>query len=192
MVRIIDGDTIEVEIDGLLYTVRYIGVDTPETQHPTKGEEPYGREATEINRLLVEGQTVQLEKDVSETDRFGRLLRYVWVGDMMINAVLVAEGYARVSTFPPDVAYTDGFLALEREARKEGLGLWGALPEAPLDPFEEDMVVSEDCDSAYPTVCIPSPPPDLNCGDVSYRRFEVLAPDPHRFDGDKDGVGCES
>ena len=90
------------------YRVRYIGIDTPETVHPTRGEEPYGREASTRNRELVMGETIYLEKDVSETDRHGRLLRYVWLdGETMVNAALVAEGYAQVSTYPPDVKYAD-------------------------------------------------------------------------------------
>ena len=87
--RVIDGDTIKVDIDRRLYDVRYIGVDTPETKHPTKGVQPYGPEASERNRQLVEGRTVQLERDVSETDRYGRLLRYVYVDKVMVNAVLI-------------------------------------------------------------------------------------------------------
>ena len=189
VLRVIDGDTIEVSIDGRPQTVRYIGVDTPETKHPTKGEQPYGREATERNAELVEGKTVQLEKDVSERDRFDRLLRYVHVGDVMVNAALVADGYARASTFPPDTKYEDLFHRLEQEARERGVGLWGL--EAPV---EDDNKRDEggSCDPAYPDVCIPSPPPDLDCGGITFTNFRVLQPDPHRFDGDKDGVGCES
>ncbi len=89
----VDGDTIDVLMEGREYRVRYIGIDTPETVHPTRGEEPYGREASSRNKELVSGQTVYLEKDVSETDRYGRLLRYVWLADgSMVNATLVAEG----------------------------------------------------------------------------------------------------
>lgn len=125
VVRVIDGDTIEVNIDGKLYKVRYIGIDTPETVHPTKGEEPYGKEASVKNKELVEGKVVKLEKDVSETDRYGRLLRYVWVRDLFVNAELVRLGYAQVVTYPPDVKYQDLFLDLQREAREAGRGLWG-------------------------------------------------------------------
>jgi micrococcal nuclease len=123
-VRVIDGDTIEVDISGSLYRVRYIGIDTPETVHPTRGEEPYGKEASAKNKELVEGKVVHLEKDVSETDQYGRLLRYVWVGDLMVNAELVRLGYAQVATYPPDVKYQDLFLKLQREAREAGRGLW--------------------------------------------------------------------
>ncbi|MBU2535160.1 MAG: thermonuclease family protein [Chloroflexi bacterium] len=97
VVRVIDGDTIEVDIGGRLYKVRYSGIDTPEVGQP--GAE----EATAFNAQLVSGKTVYLEKDVSETDRYGRLLRYVWTEEGMVNAILVANGYAQVSTYPPDV-----------------------------------------------------------------------------------------
>ncbi|MFC2068429.1 thermonuclease family protein [Chloroflexota bacterium] len=125
VVRVIDGDTIEVKIDGNLSTVRYIGIDTPETVHPTKEDEPYGKEASVRNRELVEGRIVILEKDVSETDKYGRLLRYVYVGDVFVNAELVKQGYAQVTTYPPDVKYQGIFIQLQREAREAGRGLWG-------------------------------------------------------------------
>jgi micrococcal nuclease len=128
VVRVIDGDTIEVAIDGQLYKVRYIGIDTPETVHPSKPVEWMGLEASAKNRELVENKVVQLEKDVSETDQYGRLLRYVWIGDLMVNAELVRLGYAQVSTYPPDVKYQDLFLELQQEAREAGRGLWGAMP----------------------------------------------------------------
>jgi len=131
VVRVIDGDTIEVDIDGNLYKVRYIGIDTPETVHPTKGEEPYGIEASNKNKELVGGKTIRLEKDVSETDKYGRLLRYVYVDDLFVNAELVRLGYAQVSTYPPDVRYQDYFLQLQREAREASRGLWGIVQETP-------------------------------------------------------------
>jgi len=128
VVRVVDGDTIEVKIYGKLYTVRYIGVDTPETVHPSRPVECFGKEAYRRNRELVGGKMVQLEKDVSETDRYGRLLRYIWVEGQMVNAVLVAEGYAHAVTYPPDVKYAELFRELERKARQEGRGLWSACP----------------------------------------------------------------
>ena len=122
--RVVDGDTIHVRIGGRVEKVRYIGVNTPEVHHPTKGEEPGGREAAEVNRRLVEGQAVRLELDVQERDRYGRLLAYVWIGDLMINAELVRLGYAQVMTIPPNVRYQEVFLKLQREAREAGRGLW--------------------------------------------------------------------
>ena len=126
VVRVVDGDTIEVNIAGNSYRVRYIGIDTPETGQPG------GEEATIVNAELVAGRTVYLEKDISETDRYGRLLRYVWVEEGMVNALLVARGYAQVATYPPDVKYQQEFLELQRQAREAGLGLWGASQQAPV------------------------------------------------------------
>ncbi len=125
--RVLDGDTIRVEIEGQEFPVRYIGIDTPETVDPRRPVGCFGQEASDRNRQLVEGQTVGLEKDVSETDSFGRLLRYVWVGDEMVNATLVEEGYALASTYPPDVKYAEQFASLQAEARDDGRGLWGAV-----------------------------------------------------------------
>jgi len=119
--RVIDGDTIDVTIYGQSYRVRYIGIDTPEV-YPN--EEPYGLEATLKNRELVEGKTVTLEKDISETDKYGRLLRYVYVDDLFVNGELVRLGYAEAVSYPPDVKYQEVLSELEREARDEGRGLW--------------------------------------------------------------------
>ena len=133
VVRVVDGDTIDVLIGGEELRLRYIGIDTPETVDPRRPVGCFGKEASARNRELVEGKTVGLEKDVSETDRFGRLLRYVWLGGRMVNARLVEEGYATASTFPPDVRHAELFAALQSEAREQGRGLWGACatPEAP-------------------------------------------------------------
>jgi len=122
---VVDGDTIHVEIEGKDYRLRYIGMDTPETVDPRRPVGCLGKEASERNRQLVEGRTVGLEKDVSETDSFGRLLRYVWVEDRMVNAVLVEEGYALASTYPPDVRYSGHFASLQAQAREGQRGLWG-------------------------------------------------------------------
>jgi micrococcal nuclease len=197
--RVIDGDTIDVDIGGQTFRVRYIGMDTPED---TSQIEYFGPEATAFNAQLVEGKQVTLVKDVSETDRYDRLLRYVIVGDFFVNYELVKQGFATGATFPPDVACQEVFRQAERMAREEGRGLWGATPVSEATPTNTSMPLPTatsapqpqpgDCDPAYPTVCIPSPPPDLDCGDISFRRFQVLPPDPHGFDGDHDGIGCES
>ena len=123
--RVIDGDTIEIESGA---HVRYIGMNTPETVDPRKPIQCFGAEASAKNKEFVEKKYVRLEKDVSETDRYGRLLRYVFVGDTMINLLLVKEGYATAATFPPDVKYYQRFLDAEREAREQQRGLWNACP----------------------------------------------------------------
>jgi len=119
--RVIDGDTIEIEGGA---RVRYIGIDTPETVHPEKPVEYFGKEATQKNRELVQGKRVYLEKDIQDKDKYGRLLRYVWVGDTMVNAELIGLGYAYSYTYPPNVKYQKLFLQLEKEAREQGRGLW--------------------------------------------------------------------
>ena len=126
VVEVVDGDTIKVEIGGTIHTVRYIGIDAPETTWPM---EWMGPEAARANRRLVEVKNVYLEKDVSETDRYGRLLRYVFLEDAaFVNAQLVYWGYAKVSTYPPDVRYQDLFLQMQQEARQAERGLWGPIP----------------------------------------------------------------
>jgi micrococcal nuclease len=132
VIRIVDGDTIEVQIDGASYKVRYIGIDTAEVGDPCSAE------ATAANRQLVEGETVELEKDVSETDRYGRLLRYVYVGDTMVNAELVHQGFAQVYTYPPDVKYNEEFLDLQREARDAERGCWAVEEETTSRAEEEE------------------------------------------------------
>ncbi len=118
VVRVIDGDTIEIE-GGV--RVRYIGIDTPEV-YPQA--EYYGPEASAKNVELVEGAIIILEKDTTDKDHYGRLLRYVWVDDIFVNAELVRLGYAEAHAYPPDVRYQDMFARLESEAREAGLGLW--------------------------------------------------------------------
>lgn len=133
LVRVVDGDTIRVLVDGVEERVRYIGIDTPELNAGAPATpDPYAAAATDANaRLLAQGRLV-LEKDVSERDRYGRLLRNAWVERdgawTLVNLALVAEGYAQVSTYPPDVKYVDVLVAAQRAAREDGRGLWGGSP----------------------------------------------------------------
>lgn len=127
VVRVRDGDTIEVDFgEGNVKTVRYIGIDTPETVDPRKGVQCFGIQASMKNKELVEGKTVQLERDISETDKYGRLLRYVYVGDIFVNEALVSEGFAHASYYPPDIKYQELFEEMEAEARVNNKGLWGS------------------------------------------------------------------
>lgn len=176
--KVVDGDTIRVLLDGKEEKVRYIGIDAPES---TTSQEPFGKEATKGNAQLVRNQIVELYRDVSETDRFGRLLRYVVTNSVFVNLKLIEEGYAKAVTYPPDVACATIFQYAERTARELGKGLWASATPSP----------HANCDPAYPDVCIPSPPPDLSCTEISFRNFRVLPPDPHGFDQNGDGLGCE-
>lgn len=121
--RVIDGDTIEIEGG---QKIRYIGIDTPETVHPDKSLECFGLEASSKNKELVEGKEIELEKDVSETDKYGRLLRYVYIGDTFVNDFLVRQGYAHASSYPPDVKYQDQLRLAQQEAQANSRGLWSA------------------------------------------------------------------
>ena len=129
VVQVIDGDAILVAFGGQRYEVRYLGMDTPAT---------VGRRALAANKALVAGKTVILEADVSETDRSGRLLRYVWLQSgstwTLVNLELVRRGFATVATHSPDKKYADGYVAAEAEARARHLGLWGPGPGANPTP----------------------------------------------------------
>ncbi len=122
---IVDGDTTLLENGE---SVRYLGADAPESHHPVRGLECNGPEATERNRELAGGKLVRLEGDETDRDRYGRLLKYVYVDGVFVNARLVEEGYAYSSYYPPDTKYYAQLLALELKAEQEGRGLWGACP----------------------------------------------------------------
>jgi len=119
--RAVDGDTILLANGE---RVRYIGINTPETRHPSKPVEYFGKEASRFNKKLVEGRWVRLEFDAQKKDKYNRLLAYVYADGIFVNAKLVEEGYAQVSTFPPNVKHQELFLKLQREARENRRGLW--------------------------------------------------------------------
>lgn len=125
VVRVIDGDTIEIEGN---IKLRYIGVNTPELYDPKRPVECFGQVASDENKKLVEGKEIFIQRDISETDKYKRLLRYVWVGDIFVNDYLVRKGFAQVSTFPPDVKYVSQFLAAQKEAQENVRGLWKDCP----------------------------------------------------------------
>ena len=127
--KVIDGDTIEVLINNQKVRVRLIGVDTPETVDPNRPNGCFGKEASEITKQLLTGKKVFLEKDVSETDRYGRLLRYVYLPTeegkrIFVNDYLIRQGFGMVLTYPPDVKFSDQFLKAQQSAKEQNLGLW--------------------------------------------------------------------
>lgn len=128
--RVVDGDTVEIEGG---QKVRYIGIDTPEVVDLRRLVACFGQESSQENKRMVEGKGVFLVKDISETDKFGRLLRYVFVTgssgeSIFVNDYLVRQGFAKVSTFPPDVKFSEQFLQAEREAKENNRGLWQKCP----------------------------------------------------------------
>lgn len=206
--RVVDGDTADLEGLG---RVRLIGIDAPESSANDRARlqaRQSGREVEEVVRLgqeakrftesLLRGKRVWLELDVQERDPYGRVLAYLYLEDprgdwsydgrrfRQVNLEIVRGGWADPLTIPPNVRYAGLYLEASREARAKALGMWAASPAKPQAPARGGR-----CDPAYPDACIPPPPPDLDCGDIPYRNFRVLPPDPHRFDRDKDGIGCE-
>jgi micrococcal nuclease len=318
VVSITDGDTIRVRVGGAVEPLRLIGINSPEP-----GECFAAEAAAILEWLAPPGSTVWLTTDVSDRDRYDRLLRHVWVGRLNLGEELVRRGAALARDYPPDTSLSGRFHAAQEEAKRLGLGLWAKDACGPSAGYEvvitkveadapgndhenlngEFVVIRNqgamgvdmtgwvlkdesashryrfpdgftlaagasvtvhtgcgndtssklfwcsskgavwnnegdtaflldhhgnlvhslswvpptttttrprtttttkpkqggsggsgggNCHPSYPTVCIPPPPPDLDCGDIPYRRFKVLPPDPHRFDRDKDGIGCES
>jgi micrococcal nuclease len=134
---VIDGDTIVIDFGSHDETVRLLGLDTPESVDPNRPVQCFGVEATErLRALLPTGTRVRLEIDLEARDRYGRLLAYVFVGDLMVNEALLAEGYGALSLYEPNSTYRRRLVAAERKARTQLTGLWSACdgPDEPVDP----------------------------------------------------------
>ncbi len=147
LVRVVDGDTIEARMpDGSVESVRYIGIDTPESVHPSEPVEYMGPEASAYNQRLMEEGPLHLEFDVQERDKYGRLLAYVWAGDVFVNRRLVLDGYAQVSTYPPNVKHESEFLDAQEKARTAVVGLWAPTttiaPPTSQPPAAEPAVLT--------------------------------------------------
>lgn len=192
--HITDGDTIRLGAE----RIRLIGIDAPEvTQHECYS----ARSTAALAGLIPVGSRVRLVLDVDPHDRYERTLAYVYrVSDgLHVNARMVRDGHVTTLTISPNVAHANEFASLQRAARNAKRGLWGACetqpassrPAAAAAPVAPQPFAGN-CDPSYPDVCIPRAPPDLNCPDVSHRDFRVVGSDPHGFDRDRDGIGCES
>jgi micrococcal nuclease len=126
VVRAVDGDTIEVQLDGRREDVRLIGVDTPETVDPDEPVQCFGPRASRFQHHLVEGRRLRLRFGVERRDAYGRLLAYAYIGHRFVNAELVRRGLARTLTIPPNDRFSARFERLELAAARAGRGLWGA------------------------------------------------------------------
>lgn len=135
VVRVVDGDTAVIRVNGEDRRVRFLGVDTPETVHPTKGVQPHGKEASNFTKETLTARDVWLEYDKNPTDRYNRHLAYVWLSKPekindetirrdMFNAKLLAQGYAKVMIIKPNNRYEKLFKEIENEAEKSKLGIW--------------------------------------------------------------------
>ncbi|HEX7347059.1 MAG TPA: thermonuclease family protein, partial [Candidatus Limnocylindrales bacterium] len=208
--KVVDGDTIKVDIAGTEYSVRYIGIDAPEPDTTDPDIKRVADAATATNSALVDGQQVYLEREVSDQDRFGRLLRDVWLVDsggsqVLIGIELVRAGYAQISTFPPDVRYLAELTEAQKMAKADKVGVWGLdSPPAPVDetpaavaPATPQTLVgggaSADCHASYDP-CLPIVD-DLDCAEVramGAAPVTVKGPDQYMLDAEEDGLGCES
>ncbi len=200
--RVVDGDTVRVRTPAGEETVRLIGIDTPETKAPNRPVECFGPEASaRAEELMPPGARVVLELDPTQDtrDRYGRLLAYVHVGDGprgpdSVNRALVQSGHAEVYVFRTPFRYTAEFSRAEQAARDGGRGLWGRCPEgraarAGAPAPDAPPIPGAGCDPAYVGACVPTAPPDLDCDDLE-GPIRVVGADPHRLDGDGDGVAC--
>lgn len=183
VINVVDGDTIKIETGE---TVRFIGIDSPESVDPRKPIQCYSKEATVKNEDLALGKTVELEKDVSEKDRYGRLLRYIWIGDQLINEILVREGFAYSSTYPPDVKYQNLFLEAQHLAREEKRGLWGDVCQNQAIVLPSARPIS---DGSYVCDCSKSCAKMSSCDEAQYQ-LNVCG--CSRRDADGDGIACDA
>jgi micrococcal nuclease len=192
---VVDGDTIEVASGSRTLDVRLIGVDTPETVHPSLPVQCFGPQASSFTKARLEGERVRLEFDLERRDRYGRTLAYVWLDGRLFNQTLLKRGLALVSTYAPNVKHVERFAVAQRSAKSNDRGLWRACGHEGSSGAAEESGEAGDkgsnCDPNYRGACISSYPPDLDCTDVPAAGFRSVGTDPHGFDGDGDGVACE-
>jgi micrococcal nuclease len=180
---VVDGDTLEVALDnGRSERVRLIGVDTPERGRCFAGRATgLARRLADDHRVLLKGDGTQATRDV-----YGRLLAYAWIDSRRdLGFQLLAGGVAKVYVHERPFQRLTAYRHAERIGRGLSDSLWRGCRSVPPTQSRPG------CDPSYPTVCIPPPPPDLDCAEVPFSEFAVRGNDPHGFDGDGDGVGCE-
>lgn len=205
VVKVVDGDTIDISIDGKTERLRLIGMDTPETVDPRKPVQCFGNEASKKAKEMLEGKSVKIEADPTqgERDSYDRLLRYVYLEDgTSFNKKMIEDGYAYEYTYSIPYKYQSEFKKAEEEARNSNRGLWSESTcsgnteqsaNSPSTAIPNPAPTSNqggNCDPNY-TPCVPNVSYDLNCSDISFS-VTVIGTDRHRFDRDGDGFGCES
>jgi micrococcal nuclease len=142
--KVIDGDTMDVSIDGKEDKIRLLLVDTPETHDPDKPVQQFGPEATKFATDTLEGKDVKLEKDVSDRDKYGRLLVYLWLGDKMFNEMLLEKGFARVAyVYPPNTKYVNEFRKIQEKPQQSGIGIWSIKNYVQNDGFHQEVVTAK-------------------------------------------------
>lgn len=141
---VIDGDTIKVRVDGKSETVRFLLVDTPESVHPNKPVQPFSKEASSLTKEMLNGSDVELELGIGERDKYGRLLAYVYADGESVQESLLKNGLARVAyVFEPNTKYVEDFEKIQKQAQKEGIGIWSLENYTQEDGYISDDTVSE-------------------------------------------------
>ncbi|OCT15831.1 hypothetical protein A8709_09385 [Paenibacillus pectinilyticus] len=224
VVRVVDGDTMKVSFTeaGKLKeeTIRLLLVDTPESVAPEKPVQPFALDASNYAKTMLTGKDVQLELDVSERDKYARLLCYLYIGDQMFNELLLENGYARVAyVYPPNVKYVDQFREIQKTAQQKALNIWSVENYAQEDGFHEGVVKGSPTQSmnSSPTAApkttassqpsattTPKPSAAAHSGaSVTYNSckeanaagaYNIRRGEPGysaKLDGDGDGVACE-
>jgi micrococcal nuclease len=205
--RVVDSDTVRVRVGRRVEKVRLIGIDAAEVGACYSGEA-----TAEVRRIALSKQVVlRGDRTQARRDRYGRLLAYVDLSTGTdVGLHLIRHGFARVYVFNSrPFARFSQYDAAERQASSNHAGTWSACNATSTSTATTPLPIvpppstttnpsppAGSCAPSYPDVCIPPPPPDLDCGQIPYKRFRVIhttpSPDPHRFDGDHDGVGCET
>lgn len=187
--RVVDGDTMKVAIGDKEETIRLLLVDTPETKHPDLPVQPFGPEASQFAKEQLENKQVQLELDVSERDKYGRLLVYLWKDDVMFNELLLQEGLARVAyVYPPNIKYVDQFREIQQEAQQQEIGIWSIENYATEDGYDVQANGEESKADTEPKLY-------QNCTEARAAGVTPLYSDQPGYhpsmDGDGDGIACE-
>lgn len=184
--KIIDGDTFELETG---QKVRLIGINTPETKDPRKEIQCFGNQAEKETQKILIGKIIKLEKDISETDRYGRLLRYVYVDGLFINKYLVENGFAYSISYPPDIKYQKILSQSESLARKQGRGLWSNCPlnSKALYPTSTQTQSIPQNPQNFICNCQKSCAQMLSCQEAQY---QLNTCNCQARDGDHDNIAC--
>ncbi len=180
--KVIDGDTLDIKTkDGKAIVIRLALVDAPETS------EPGYTQAKDFVSQKCLNKAAEVDPDNNQDLTFGRLVAVVYCEGHNINEAIIANGFATIyQSFCGVSEFADTVWA-----QKFGCSNEGASGNSGTSVTDDEDDVG-DCDASYASVCIPSAPPDLDCGEISHKNFKVLSPDPHGFDRDGDGIGCES
>lgn len=210
--KVIDGDTIDLNINGKTERIRLVGIDTPEKNDPRKTVECFSSEASAKLTELTKDKKIELEADGSQDnkDKYSRLLRYLWVDGVNINQKMIEEGYAYEYTYKLPYKYQTAFKATQKKASDANKGLWAddscngqrtkpapqpvAAPAPAPTPAPKSAPAAappqSNCDPNY-TPCVPNVSHDLDCADIGHS-VTVTGIDHHRLDRDGNGSGCEA